>query len=389
MGDNDKDISKRDLSPLSSVAFPDETNPLHSQKRVRLTSIAEDAEGCSSTSGCSPATQVPDTESPNSVCSSTSADAEPGHSLKSPSPEPSSSKLQPTDDSVSGTTRRFLAALNDGAPQAKRSIPRRYVLKSPTPSPEPAGESSTNHPAQDIADTDSTGASCESFETGSYRSASRTFSPDGESMLHMPRLPPTWPVNSSIPGEGESSYDLPEKLRDIGDRKPLFCCGDLHIHPRTNPIMPKKLEEIHGPIITVFVASINPEFEELTYLTDEELDAVNRIIKVNRIGAGVEISTFLFGINEKESTFMKILDSEHIMPFNPQGKGSYQSFVCPTHRNMYRIGVYDRKYSYLKKRVSFGDFTMDYSMGLLTDKTYGAEVDRARFQTFGGDDEDN
>lgn len=382
MHGNFKDIPKRYPSSTSSAAYQDQTDPLRSLTRAKITPIAEDPEFCSSTSGSSPALPVPETESSNSECCSTPADVESGGCIQSAYPEPVSSKLQPTDNTESTTDERFFSALNDRHPQAKRVIPQRSVLESPSPSPEPAGNSSANRAADDIADTESTGTSC---EAGSSSSNSRAFSPDRESLSNMPDISPTWPVNTCGSETGRPEYDVPEKLKEIGERNPLFCCGDLHIHLRTNPIMPKKLEEIHSPIINVFVASIGPDFEEMAYISETELNAINRIIKVNRVGAGVEISTFLFAINEKESTFMRFLDSDYIMPFNPQGKGSYQSYYCPAHRNMYRIGIYDRKYSYLKKRASFGDVIMDYSMGLLTDSSYRAEATMSLVQTFAAD----
>jgi hypothetical protein len=140
--------------------------------------------------------------------------------------------------------------------------------------------------------------------------------------------------------------------------------------------MIKRLEEIHGPVINAFVANIGPKLEEVTTLPSQEFNAINRIIKVNRVKHGEEISTHLFTINKKESTFTKLIDSPRLLVFNPWGYGSYQSYCCPKHREMYRVGVYDKKFWVLKDRWSFGDIGLDIAMGLISQ----AQLEEEHFQ---------
>lgn len=254
----------------------------------------------------------------------------------------------------------------------KSPTPEQQELKSPTPSPPTryTGVSSSNGQNQEIDDEDT------KMSSSGSSSCTITASPKTR---RAPRMSITWPVNCCA--ESEDQYALPDnptssQTKTTEEKTVLFCCADLKKHLRTSPIMIKRLEEIHGPVINAFVANIGPKLEEVTTLPPQEFNAINRIIKVNRVKHGEEISTHLFTINKKESTFTKLIDSPRLLVFNPWGYGSYQSYCCPKHREMYRVGVYDKKFWVLKDRWSFGDIGLDIAMGLISQ----AQLEEEHFQ---------
>lgn len=130
--------------------------------------------------------------------------------------------------------------------------------------------------------------------------------------------------------------------------------------------MPTDLKKLHGPVIDAFVSNISPELEKSVTVPEDDFKVINRIIKVNRILSGEELSTHLFIIG-KETPFTKLVDLPHPLPFNPQGKGSYQSYCCGKHRTMYRVGVFDKKFKILSDRWSFGDIGLDVAVGLVSE----------------------
>lgn len=151
---------------------------------------------------------------------------------------------------------------------------------------------------------------------------------------------------------------------------PMFCCADLKLHLRTNPVMPIDLEKKHLPIIQGLVAKINPDLQERFIVPEDQFKEIDCIVKVNRVLHSTEISSHLFIISDKisdtEFNFKKICDLPDPLLFNPQGRGSYQSYCCDKHRTFYRIGVYDKLYRLSIGEYSFGDTGLDFVLGLVS-----------------------
>ena len=338
-----RDTSKRLLSRNPEWVDEAQSNPPYSPKRIKLSinTVAREVK--------SPTTEPHSTRSLDS-----------DESLLSPSPESSS-----TESRRSGSPSLLPHSLDLLLQKPKESrllkspTPDHQLLQSPTPSPSKITNMSSNRDAHQEIDQEF------SSETSNESSSSRTLSASSESTLQIIREHPTWPVNTRQDTE-YTGATLPEGLIEIGMRTPSFCCANLKIHPRTNPIMRKELEKIHRPVINDFIASIDPKLEDLVTLPKEVFTSVDQIVKVNRVVVGTEISTHLFAFNKKESTFTKFTATSNAMLFNPQGKGSYQSYYCAKHQTMYRVGVYDKKFAGYKDRMSFGDIWIDIKMGLVS-----------------------
>ena len=353
-----RETSKRLLSPNPESADEDQSILRCSPKRIKLSSDAEAREVRSPT---------PEHHSTKPL--------RPNESLRSPSPEASNPKSRSSSSRslVSHSLQRHLREPKESQRLKSPTPDHPPLLTSPTPSPSKLTNMPSNRgPHKEIGKESGGDASDDS-------SSSRTLSASSESALKTLRAHPTWPVNTRIKGEINTNA-LPEGLIAIGKKEPSFCCADLKTHERTNPIMPRDLEKIHRPVIDHFIASIGPNIEELVTLPEKVFKGVDRIVKVNRVVVGTEISTNLYTYNEKKSTFTKFLTTSNVLLFNPQGKGSYQSYFCKTHRTMYRIGVSDKKFAGYKKRMSFGDIWIDMKMGLVSNAELKVEHFQAMFR---------
>jgi hypothetical protein len=131
--------------------------------------------------------------------------------------------------------------------------------------------------------------------------------------------------------------------------------------------MPSDLERRHGPIISNFISSVNfVNLEDrLDDVPPEELRELNRVIKVNLVEHGEEVSTHLYMQHQDELWFAEFMEAPFVLFFNPQGRGSYQSYFCRTHRRMYRVGIFDKSHSMTYNRWTYGDRKLDILMGLL------------------------
>jgi hypothetical protein len=155
----------------------------------------------------------------------------------------------------------------------------------------------------------------------------------------------------------------------------LFCCSNLEKHLRTSPLMPPDLERRHGPIISNFISAVNlVNFEDrLDDVPPQELRELNRVIKVNLVEHGEEVSTHLYMQHQDELWFAEFMEAPCVLLFNPQGRGSYQSYICRTHRRMYRVGIFDKSHTMTYNRWTYGDRKLDILMGLLSEFQAGVE----------------
>lgn len=331
--------------------------------------------------------------------------------VRSPTPEPPTTRSHcnpavcslesPTIDSrpsgaslASQTTPKPKPRLLDfrGKPQETREsmfpTDEMATLKSPTPSPSKVpGPTSNNGPSPNIDNED--------LDMLSNRSSTGTLPPNSEFVRPTSEVSLSWPVDSragldEVYKGSARAYERasPLLIRPVLQPKPmpqfpspLFCCTDLKKHLRTSPIMPTELKKIHGPVIDSFLTSIGPALETPTILPQDVFNNIKRIVKVNRVLSGSEVTTHLFTTVDNES-FTKLVDLPQVLLFNPQGEGSYQSYSCGKHRTMYRVGVYDKKFRSVTKKWSFGDKGLDFAMGLVSEAEMALDRCKAVLSTY-------
>jgi hypothetical protein len=197
---------------------------------------------------------------------------------------------------------------------------------------------------------------------------------------------------SPSPEEDESSRDCDSELEECcqeldrpklesrsefpEEQSRLFCCPNLIKHFRASPMMPLELDETHGPIIEDFIAHVNNLTLEwrVENPTFDILGDVAYIIKVNKVVRGEEVFTHLFLQDESEGWFAELMRTPKLLPFNPSGPGSYQSYCCTKHISMYRVGFFEKVYSKKHDRWTFGDKGLDVVMGLMTQSEREVEM---------------
>lgn len=341
--DEVKESPKRILSPTTQTVAEDGNNPSFSPKRVKLSSNSSPQElglqmaKCGLAEALDPVRRLP------------------------PIPRGPAYPTTPSN-SLQAVSRLALLVIEN-----MKSHPQEFpfVLESPTSSPYmPNGLPIRGYlkPSDEKRGSDSK----------LKGSSSRTAKPDPGSRLYRPKISRTAPLKTGCDPIG-MTWPISHQLKVLGERKPIFCCSDLEIHQRTNPVVPKDFHEVDGMFISVFMASIGPELESPKFLPVTKFGLVDRIFKLNLVACGTEIATHLYALNDNDNTFMKLTCGDKIMPFNPQGKGGYQSYFCCKHHRMYRIGIYEKKFVPHKNRFSFGDASLDFHLGLMSQERMQVE----------------
>ncbi|KAL2061874.1 hypothetical protein VTL71DRAFT_7252 [Oculimacula yallundae] len=146
-------------------------------------------------------------------------------------------------------------------------------------------------------------------------------------------------------------------------KKGPFCCGNLQHDPRSGSA---DLDDDKREPIMEFVKHLKEEKgvawvgKEAAAYTDEELKAVDKVIRINRINDDANKATYVLVPSPTTDTYINILTVPEGHMWESTGPNGYLAFVCKEHGTKLRVG-YSYKTMIGKKKTiaTFGDGRLD------------------------------
>ncbi|KAH6716982.1 hypothetical protein BKA61DRAFT_718650 [Leptodontidium sp. MPI-SDFR-AT-0119] len=143
-----------------------------------------------------------------------------------------------------------------------------------------------------------------------------------------------------------------------------FCCMKLVRDPRSDSA---HIDEDKVEPIMLFIKEVSEgkgiyyAVEEDAY-NDEQLKAVEKVFRMNRVGDDDNKGTYIYHPTEYMGTecFVGIIKIDEPHQFEQVGKNGYLGFVCKEHKCKYRVGYSYKHFIGKKKTIeTFGDGRLD------------------------------